>query len=155
MTWVLCLAGNSTGGLITDLVSCYGECPVPCQVKTRGLAAACNSTVTFALISEGCLRGPRTAEVRCRPQWYSSQLFPTSFPGLVVHLIRKMNCVDQLPIIPLVWPGPHAPKSLSKKKKKKKAQPEFPSILAAAFLKLPEGHAEAICRVLDKKLSSL
>lgn len=33
--------------------------------------------------------------------------------------------------------------------------PEFPSVLAAASLELPEGHAEAICSELDKKLSSL
>lgn len=56
MTWVLCLAGNSMGGLITDLVSPYGECLVPHPVKTRGLAAACNSTVTFASGTLGQLR---------------------------------------------------------------------------------------------------
>lgn len=116
--WVLSPAGNSRGP-ITDLLSPCGESSVPHPLKTRGLAAACNSAVTFAFISEGCLGDPRTAEVRCRPHWYRSQPFPTSFPGLVVHLIRRMNCVTNFPSSSWSGLGPMPPNHCPKKERKK------------------------------------
>lgn len=110
MSWVPCLAAGHSRGLVTDLV--YS---VPHPVRTRGLAAACNSTMTFAFVSKGRLRDLRTAEVKCGPLWYSSQPFPTSCPGLTVHLIRQMNCVTNFPSSSWSGLGPMAPNCCQEK----------------------------------------